>query len=223
VADRVRIDTEGALAWIVFDQPAFASGADVSEFERARRTAGGVDAYDTATVAALTALARIDKPLVAAIHGACVGGGLGIALTADLRYAAQDARFGIPSARLGVAYPLEALGALVDTVGSSHAKEILFSARLYDAQEALAMRLVNAVVEKSQLDTFVRRQVEGIAANAPLSLRGAKLGVDLLARPWAVTDREDALASVRVCAESEDYAEGVRAFRERRSPRFRGR
>jgi len=153
---------------------AFVSGADISEFEHSRNAERAAD-YAALNGRAYSALAGAAKPVVAMIHGFCVGGGTAIALNADLRYAADDATFGIPAARLGLGYESEGIERLAQLVGRSAAAEMLFTARHYGAADAQRMGLVNAVVPKRELETFVRKIAATIAANAPLSVRSAKL------------------------------------------------
>ena len=201
---------------------AFVSGADISEFEGRRTGQDAAADYEATTGRAFGAIANLSKPVLAMIHGFCVGGGLATALAADLRYAADDARFAIPAARLGLAYHPGGIEALSALVGPSAAKEVLFTARRYSAAEALALGLVNRVFPKAELEPEVRRIAESIAGNAPLTLRSAKVVVRELGREGAARDRAAMSASIRRCFESEDYKEGVRAFLEKRSPRFRG-
>lgn len=202
---------------------AFVSGADISEFEGLRTGAEAAAAYEETAGRAFGALANLDKPVIAMIHGFCVGGGMATALAADLRYAAEDALFAIPAARLGLAYHAGGIQALEQVVGPSTAKEVLFSARRYGAAEAQALGLVNRVFPKTELEKQVREIAGGIAANAPLTLRSVKIQVRELARDPAARDREAMADSIRRCFESADYKEGVRAFLEKRPPRFAGR
>ncbi len=201
---------------------AFVSGADVSEFEATHAEDGG-KSFDATTARAFEALRSFEKPVIAAIHGACVGGGAAIALCADLRVCAADGRFAIPPARLGIAYPTEGLQALVRIVGFSTAADLLFTARQMSAEEAHRVGLVNQVVAKELLDETVEKLAHTIAANAPLTIRSAKVTLQELAKVEAEHDPERVRDSVERCYQSEDFKEGVRAFLGKRKPRFEGK
>ena len=203
-------------------EDAFVSGADISEFDE-RRTGARAAEYDRQNGAAFEALSRIRKPVLAMVHGFCIGGGCALALTADVRYAADDARFAIPAGRLGLGYATSGLETLVRTVGTAAARELFFTARRYDAREALRIGLVNAVLPKAELETRVRETAEAIARNAPLTLRAAKTAFVEIARPPAERDLAAVDDAIARCFASADYAEGVRAFLAKRPPRFEGR
>src|SRR5262249_5829055 len=156
------------------------------------------------------------KPLVAMIHGICIGGGLAIAASADLRVAADDARFAIPAARLGLGYHVKGIERVVQLVGPSAAAGVLFTARRYTAAEALRIGLVNQVVPKAELERFTADYAGAIAANAPLTLRAAKRAIAAVQTDAAARDLPAVNRLIAACFESEDYAEGVRAFLEKR-------
>jgi enoyl-CoA hydratase/carnithine racemase len=201
---------------------AFVSGADISEFERAR-TGGAGRQYDQLTARAFSALRSLEKPLIALIHGFCIGGGAAIALTADLRYAADDARFAVPPARLGLGYHTAGIEALIRTVGWPGTADLLFTARTVGVEEARRIGLVNEVFAKNSLDDEVEKLAQTIATNAPLTLRSAKITLQELARPEATRDNTRIAESIERCYQSDDLKEGVRAFMEKRKPRFTGR
>ncbi|HYR35732.1 MAG TPA: enoyl-CoA hydratase [Burkholderiales bacterium] len=200
---------------------AFVSGADISQFEKERSTAETVAHYDEVGEKAQTRLKTFDKPVLAMIRGYCIGGGLNIANLCDLRIAADDARFGIPAAKMGLGYRASSMQKLVDIVGPAFALEIMITARQFSAEEALRMGLVHKVVPVPELEKATREYCEMIAANAPLTLRTAKRIIREVAAPDY--DAAACQAWVKECFDSEDYREGRRAFMEKRRPVFKGR
>lgn len=205
-----------------YGSEAFASGADISEFSTHRKDAASAAAYEATTASAFAALLGCEKPLVAMLQGACIGGGLAIAVSADLRVAADDTRMALPPARLGLGYHLAGVERVVDLVGPSTAAEMFFTARQYTAEEGLAVGLVNRVVPKANLEAYTERYVCEIAGNAPLTIRAAKRAIAEVQRDTTARDVATVKRLIAACFESEDYAEGVRAFLDKRRPRFRG-
>ncbi len=202
---------------------AFVSGADISEFDEKRSNAAQKDEYGKIAGRATNWLNKIEKPLIALIEGYCIGGGLATALSADIRIATPDSKFGIPAAKLGLGYEYEGLAKLARIVGPSRARDIMFSARFMEAQEAHGMGLINFVESREQIEQACIDYAARIAANAPLTVMAAKAALNA----WERGNREDEVAHVRRlvddCFNSDDYKEGRRAFKEKRTPGFRGR
>ncbi|MBK6657658.1 MAG: enoyl-CoA hydratase/isomerase family protein [Proteobacteria bacterium] len=200
---------------------AFAAGADISEFESNRASDDGVRSYEAATSAAHHALESTLKPVIAQIRGFCIGGGLAVALSCDLRYCADDSQFAIPAARLGLGYGIHGHRRLVATVGHAQAREIMFSARRYDAAGALELGLVNRVLPATELDAWVRALAHDLAANAPLTQAASKAAINAAIAEQG--DYEQCEALIKRCMASADYREGRSAFMEKRKPKFEGR
>jgi len=201
---------------------AFVSGADISEFDQHRSNADQRASYGEVAADANRELARFQKPLLALIEGYCIGGGLATALAADIRFATPDSRFGIPAAKLGLGYEYEGLAKLTRVVGPARARDIMFSARFMEAPEAFGMGLINFIHSREEIEAEILNYANRIAANAPLTVAAAKAAVNA----WERDGREDEVTRVRNmvdgCFNSEDYKEGRRAFREKRTPDFHG-
>jgi enoyl-CoA hydratase/carnithine racemase len=201
----------------------FAAGADISEFEQHRANAEQKKRYGELAAGGHRGLARLSKPLIAMIQGFCIGGGLAIALSADLRFATPASRFAIPAAKLGLGYDYPGLAALARLVGPSATKDILFSARMLEADEALRIGLINFVVEEAELESRVREYAARVAANAPMTVHSVKAALQVFERYSADPASAEIAKLVDACFNSEDYKEGRRAFMEKRTPRFSGR
>ena len=199
----------------------FTSGADIAEFETVRRNAHEGRLYEAANEAAFWAVARCSKPVIAMIRGFCLGGGFGLALSCDLRIAADNAMFGIPAARLGVGYPPGAMRLVTAVVGAAAAKDLFFTARRIGAAEAQALGVLQRVVADQDLEAETRTLAQGIARNAPLTIRAAKAAIDSAVGLGHAGANPAALADL--CFDSADAAEGRKAFLEKRSPVFTGR
>ena len=204
-------------------EKAFVSGADISEFEKRRSNAEQAEHYDTKTGGVHRFVKDLDKPTIAMIRGYCMGGGLALAASCDLRFCSDDSQFAIPAARLSIVYRQDFLQWVLDLVGPSHVKDILFSARRLKADEALRIGLVNRVTTKEDLEGAVKEYCAKLVDNAPLSLRGSKLSVEELLKDEH--DRDNKLISrlSADCFNSADFKEGRTAFMEKRKPVWQGK
>jgi len=202
---------------------AFVSGADISEFETQRNSAAQVLAYEAEGDRARDALLACSRPVIAAIRGVCVGGGLGLAGACDLRYATRSSRFRMPAARLGVGYGLEGTKRFVDVLGAARTAELFYTARMFDGDEAERIGFAHKVFADEDFDAAIEGIVTGIAANAPLPILAAKLAIREAQKDPGERDEQVVADAVKACFDSEDYKEGRRAFMEKRTPTFNGR
>ena len=202
---------------------AFVSGADISEFGEKRSSPETIRIYSEASEKTTEALKHVGKPTIAMIRGFCIGGGVSLAMSCDMRIAAEGAKFGVPAAKLGLGYEFKGVRKLVDVVGPTFAKEIFFTARQFTADEALTMGLINRMVPEGRLEAYVREYAETIAANAPLTVSSIKTIVDEVMKDESERDMALCQQVVDRCFNSKDYVEGRTAFMEKRKPNFKGR
>jgi enoyl-CoA hydratase/carnithine racemase len=208
-------------------EKAFVSGGDISEFEKkmagqtAETTARAQ--YAQAFEEYMSAVANLHKPLIAVIYGYCAGGGLLVALQADLRFASPNAKFSIPASKIGVGYPYDQVERLACLVGPAVAADMLFTARALDADEAKRVGLINDVFPQSELDKSATEIASVIASNAPLTILAAKTALCTYLQDPESRDIPAVDALVQACANSEDLVEGARAFLQKRKPRFVGK
>lgn len=220
----------------------FCAGADISEFAQVRDDTAQAHAYELAVDACCDAIAGLAKPTVAVLRGYCLGGGAHLAMSCDLRFAAADAVFGIPAARLSIIYGVHGTRRLLALVGLAQAKKILFGAQRFDAEEALRIGFVDQVAgagaparaswwsrwrgraaPRADVMTQARDFARTLADNAPLSIAGAKALLNGMAMGLGALDAGRADALIAAASASEDYREGRAAFAQKRAPRFQGR
>src|SRR6267143_1897635 len=221
-----RFDADREVRCVAFrgaGAKAFSAGADISEFDKARAERGSVAEYDDLLDRVLHSIQGSPKPSVAMIHGFCLGGGLEVALACDLRYCGESAQFGIPAAKLGLAYNVEGHKRLLETVGHARTREIMFLGRRYSAAESLAMGLVHQVFPDAELENAVGKILQTLCENAPLSIANTRTILEEYVKSSGAPDAGRMRAAIERCAKSDDYKEGRRAFMEKRKPRFEGK
>jgi enoyl-CoA hydratase/carnithine racemase len=175
--------------------------------------------------AAMEALAAHPWPTIAAINGHCLGGGLELAITCDLRICASGAKLGMPPAKLGLVYSHTGLRKFLDTVGLARTKELFLTGRNFEARRAEQLGLVHEVIDDEGFEDASVELAAGVAANAPLSMRGNKRAIEVLNQNPVLTEQQEAglIALRESCFSSEDFREGIEAFAAKRKPEWRGR
>ena len=200
-------------------EKSFASGADISEFEQERSDATKARNYNKFVAAAEQAIEGVSKPTIAMIHGYCIGGGAGLAMACDIRFADDRAKFAVTPAKLGLVYSLESTKRLVDLAGPSRAKWILMSGQQIKADRAVQLGLLDEVYTPEELETATYEFAELITTRAQFSVRSGKTMVKKVVE-GQVRDDEVTLDIRNSSFDTEDFAEGVRSFLEKRPPRF---
>ena len=204
-------------------EKAFVAGADISQFKERRTGPEAVAEYNAMADAANKALVNCPKPTIAMVRGYCIGGGTGIAVACDIRIASEDAKFGVPAAKLGLGYRFVGIKRLCDLVGPQFAAEIFYTARQFTASEALAMNLINRMLPVAELEKYVRDYATTIVNNAPLTIAAVKRTLLEYVKDPADRDLDGTQKMVDACFASQDYIEGQTAFMEKRKPVFKGK
>jgi len=202
---------------------AFVSGADISQFEKTRHNAQASEEYSKKSAAQRALLADYPKPTIACIRGFCLGGGMQVAMMSDIRIASNNSQFGIPAAKLGIAYGYDGLKHLVSLVGPSWARLLMYTGMRIDSAEALRIRLIDRVLPDAELWDATSEIARTISGNAPLAIKAAKVTIAQVLKDESQRDMDAIRDSGTACMDSEDFREGRRAFMEKRKPKFSGR
>ena len=202
---------------------AFMSGADISQFEKTRHNAKASEEYSKKSAAQRALLADYPKPIIACIRGFCLGGGMQVAMAADIRLASENSQFGIPAAKLGIAYGYDGLKHLVSLVGPSWARLLMYTGMLIDSAEAVRIGLVDRMVPDTELWSATTEIARTISGNAPLAIQAAKITIAQVLKDPDQRDMDAIKAIGIACMDSEDFREGRQAFMEKRKPKFTGR
>ncbi len=219
-------EVDDDIRMVVFSgagEKAFVSGADITQFEDMRAAKEAVKYYEAMAEKSLMSIYNCRKPTLALIRGYCIGGGVNVAISCDIRLASTDSVFSIPAARLGLGYRYSALKNLVNLIGVGAAKDLFFTARRIDAAEAKALGLVTRLAEPTELAALLAQYTGAMAENAPLTVQAGKAIMAEILKPSPDLDTALCQQEIRNCFESEDYAEGRKAFMEKRKPVFKGR
>src|SRR5471032_1564051 len=202
---------------------AFVSGADISQFEKTRHNAEASEEYSRRSAAQRALLADYPKPTIACIRGFCLGCGMQVAMLADIRFAGENSQFGIPAAKLGIAYGYDGLRNLVSLVGPSWARLIMYTGMRIGSAEAQRIGLVDRVLPDAELWDATMEIARNISGNAPLAIQAAKITIAQVLKDPDKRDMDAIKAIGTACMDSEDFREGSRAFMDKRKPKFTGR
>lgn len=201
---------------------AFVSGADISEFDDIRSRPDAAARYNEAVHAALDGIAKLPVPSLALINGYCIGGGLEIALSCDIRIASDTSTFALTPAKLGLGFGYAGTELIARVAGAQTAADLIFSGRRVPAREALTLRLCERLFASENFEEEARAAAQEIASNAPLTIRAVKAALIDMRRPRSQRNQQSVDRLVAACTESQDYREGRRAFAEKRNPEFKG-
>lgn len=204
-------------------EKAFVSGADISQFEDMRAAREAVARYEEMAETALMAIYNCKLPTLSCIRGFCIGGGVNVAISCDIRIASTDSVFSVPAARLGLGYRYSAMKNLVDLIGPGAAKDLFFTARKIDAAEAKTLGLVTRICTPDELPKLLAEYTQALGDNAPLTVRAGKAITAQILKPSPELDFALCQELIQGCFASEDYAEGRKAFMEKRKPVFKGK
>jgi enoyl-CoA hydratase len=202
---------------------AFVSGADISQFEKTRHNAEASEEYSKKSAAQRALLADYPKPIIACIRGFCLGGGMQMAMAADIRIASDNSQYGIPAAKLGIAYGYDGLKNLVSLVGPSWARLLMYTGMRIDSAEAVRIGLVDRVVPDAGVWDATMEIARTISGNAPLAIQAAKITIAQVLKDPDKRDMNAVKDIGTACMNSEDFREGRTAFMEKRKPQFKGR
>src|ERR1700743_2690388 len=216
-------DTVRVVVLVGAGDKAFVSGADISQFEKTRHNAAASEEYSKKSEAQRALLANYPKPTISCIRGFCLGGGMQVAMLTDMCIPADDSQFGIPAAKLGIAYGYDGLRNLVSLVGPSWARLIMYTGMRIHSAEALRIGLIDRVLPNGELWDATMEIARTISGNAPLAIKAAKITI---AQVLKDPDKRDMAAIKQIgleCMDSEDFREGRTAFMEKRKPQFKGK